>query len=163
MLRARSAQSSSVMDLPERLAAWRGTGNWVSVGNLGEQVTSLFLELQGYQVMGTQGDYLGMVLDVRGDGITAHPEDFIAINPEGRLMTVNSKAAVYPHSCRITQMVTCRHHVYHAGSARFRALHPGRTSCHRLKVVPMRRSSRSTYSTLSPRYSRSVMKGVSDG
>lgn len=89
------------MELSERLTEWRRTRNWVAVGNLGEQVTLLLLELQGYQVLGTQDDYLGIVPDVLGDGATAHPEDFIAIDPEGRLMTVNSKATASPHSCRI--------------------------------------------------------------
>lgn len=91
------------MDLGERLDTWRRTRNWVAVGNLGEQVTLRLLESLGCQVLGTQDDYLGMVSDVLGEGTTAHPEDFIAIDPKGRLLTVNSKATASPRSCRITR------------------------------------------------------------
>lgn len=91
------------MDLGERLDGWRRARNWVAVGNLGEQVTLRLLESLGYQVLGTQDDYLGMVPDVLGEGVTAHPEDFIAIDTEGRLLTVNSKATASPRSCCITR------------------------------------------------------------
>lgn len=91
------------MDLSERLDTWRRSRNWVAVGNLGEQVTLRLLESLGYQVLGTQDDYLGMVSDVLGEGTSAHPEDFIAIDQEGRLLTVNSKATASPCSCRITR------------------------------------------------------------
>lgn len=88
--------------MTERLAGWRQSRNWVAVGNLGEHVTLRLLESLDYQVLGTQDDYLGMVAAVLGEGVTAHPEDFIAIGPEGRLLTVNSKATASPRSCRIT-------------------------------------------------------------
>jgi hypothetical protein len=75
----------------------------VAVGNLGEQVTLRLLRSLDYHVLGGQDDYLGMVAAVLGDGVTVHPEDFIAIDPEGRLLTMNSKATVSKGSCRITQ------------------------------------------------------------
>jgi hypothetical protein len=33
----------------------------------------------------------------------ANPEDFIAVDPEGHLVTVNSKASVSQRACRITK------------------------------------------------------------
>ncbi|GEO92154.1 hypothetical protein KFL01_14600 [Kocuria flava] len=44
-----------------------------------------------------------MVSEVLGESTHAHPEDFIAIDPNGRLMTINSKASISPRSCRITR------------------------------------------------------------
>lgn len=90
------------MCLAERLAGWRRSRNWVAVGNLGEQVTLRLLRSLGYQVLGTQDDYLGMVSEVLGVAGSAHPEDFIAIDPDGRLVTVNSKATATTRTCRIT-------------------------------------------------------------
>lgn len=89
--------------LEQRLERWRRARNWVAIGNLGEQVTLRLLDSLDYQVLGTQDNYLGMVPDVLGEGTSAHPEDFIAIDPEGRLMTVNSKASASRLSCRVTQ------------------------------------------------------------
>lgn len=100
---ATSVLSTNDVDLSERLDYWRRTRNWVEVGNLGEQVTLRLLESLDYQVLGTQDDYLGMVTAVLGDGVTAHPEDFIAIDPQGRLLTVNSKATASPRTCRVTR------------------------------------------------------------
>lgn len=92
---------SPAVEFSQRLAAWREARNWVAIGNLGEHVTLRLLERLGYQVLGTQDDYLGMVADVIGEGTTAHPEDFIAVDPEGRLVTVNSKATASPATCRM--------------------------------------------------------------
>ncbi|MFV0426257.1 MAG: hypothetical protein ACK5KU_04370 [Beutenbergiaceae bacterium] len=91
------------MSLPARLEGWRRSRNWVAVGNVGEHVTLRLLVALGYQVLGTQDDYLGMVPEVLGAGATAHPEDFIAVDPQGRLLTVNSKATASVRSCRITR------------------------------------------------------------
>ncbi|WOQ16463.1 hypothetical protein [Raineyella sp. W15-4] len=88
--------------LQERLDVWRRTKNWVALGNLGEQVTMRLLESLDYTVLGTQDDYVGMVPDVLGEGVRAHPEDFLVIGPDSRLMTVNSKASASPRTCRFT-------------------------------------------------------------
>lgn len=45
---------------------------------------------------------MGMVSDVVGEPTRANPEDFIAIDPDGRLATVNSKASITSGACRIT-------------------------------------------------------------
>ena len=86
-----------------RLAIWRQSGNHVAIGNLGEQVTGRLLTSLGYQLLGAQDDFLGMVSDVLNKRTTAKPEDFIAINSDGRLVTVNSKASVSARSCRVTK------------------------------------------------------------
>ena len=88
-------------DVAPRITSWLQTRNFVALGNLGEQVAILLLRQLGYQVLGSQDDYLGMVPDVLGEGTTAHPEDFIAVDPEGRLMTINSKATASPGTCRL--------------------------------------------------------------
>lgn len=88
-------------DVALRIASWRETRHFVALGNLGEHVALLLLEQLGYQVLGTQEDYLGMVPHVLGEGTTAHPEDFIAVDPEGRLLTINSKATASPDTCRL--------------------------------------------------------------
>lgn len=92
---------SPAADLSKRLETWRQSRNWVAIGNLGEHVTLRLLERLDYQVLGTQDDYLGMVAEVIGEGTTAHPEDFIAVDPDGRLVTVNSKATASPAACRM--------------------------------------------------------------
>lgn len=89
------------MSLATRLNSWRLSRNWVAIGNLGEHVSLRLLETLGYQILGTQDDYLGMVSDVLGEETAAHPEDFIAIDPRGRLLTVNSKATASPRTCRV--------------------------------------------------------------
>jgi hypothetical protein len=85
----------------ERLARWRVKKDYLSVGNLGEQVTAHLLVQLDYHVLAAQDDLLGMVPDVLGMATRANPEDFVAIDPEGRLVTVNSKASIVPRSCRI--------------------------------------------------------------
>ncbi|MBP1822967.1 hypothetical protein [Mycobacterium sp. OAE908] len=86
-----------------RLAGWRRSRNYVAIGNLGEHVTGRLLASLGYQLLGAQDDFLGMVPDVLNLPTTAKPEDFIAIDPEERLVTVNSKASVSARSCRETK------------------------------------------------------------
>ncbi len=39
----------------------------------------------GYQLLGAQDEFLGMVADVLGMPTTAKPEDFVAVDYEGRL------------------------------------------------------------------------------
>lgn len=75
----------------------------MAIGNLGEHVTGRLLTSLGYQLPGAQDDFLGMVPDVLNVPATAKPEDFIAVDPEGRLVTVNSKASVSARSCRETK------------------------------------------------------------
>lgn len=86
-----------------RLACWRRSRNYVAIGNLGEHVTGRLLASLGYQLLGAQDDFLGMVPDVLNVPTTAKPEDFIAVDPEERLVTVNSKASVSARSCRETK------------------------------------------------------------
>ena len=88
--------------LPERLQRWQESRNHLAIGNLGEQVTGRLLMSLGYHLLGSQDDFLGMVSQVLGEPTHAHPEDFIAIDPNGRLMTINSKASISPRSCRTT-------------------------------------------------------------
>ncbi len=91
------------MAIYARLACWARARNYVAIGNLGEHVTGRLLATLGYQLLGAQDDFLGMVSDVLGGPTTAKPEDFIAIDPEGRLVTVNSKASISAASCRVTK------------------------------------------------------------
>jgi hypothetical protein len=91
------------VELPPRVAAWKASRNFVAIGNLGEHITAHLLLSLDYQLFGAQDDYLGMVPEVLGIQTHAKPEDFIAVDPAGRLLTVNSKAAVSPRNCRITQ------------------------------------------------------------
>lgn len=86
-----------------RLDGWRRAHNHVAIGNLGEHITGRLLASLGYQILGAQDDFLGMVPDVLGTPTNAKPEDFIAIDPDQRLLTVNSKASVSPHACRLLQ------------------------------------------------------------
>lgn len=44
-----------------------------------------------------------MVPEVLGMATKANPEDFIAIDPLGRLVTVNSKASIAPRACVILE------------------------------------------------------------
>jgi len=87
--------------IPARLTQWIDAGNYVAVGNLGEQIMARLLSSLGYQLLGAQDDFVGMVSEVLGEATSDNPEDMIAIDPQGRLVTVNSKAAISPHSCRI--------------------------------------------------------------
>jgi hypothetical protein len=87
-------------DIRDRLVCWQQSRNYVAIGNLGEHVTGRLLASLGYQLLGAQDDFLGMVPDVLNVPATAKPEDFIAVDPEGRLVTVNSKASVSARSCR---------------------------------------------------------------
>ncbi|MCW1821688.1 MULTISPECIES: hypothetical protein [Mycolicibacterium] len=86
-----------------RLANWRNSRNYVAIGNLGEHAAARLLTSLGYQLLGAQDDFLGFVPDVLNMPTTAKPEDFIAIDPAGRLVTVNSKASVSAASCRVTK------------------------------------------------------------
>ncbi len=86
-----------------RLAHWQQSRNYVAIGNLGEHVTGRLLTSLGYQLLGAQDDFLGMVPDVLNVPTTAKPEDFVAVDPERRLVTVNSKASVSARSCRETK------------------------------------------------------------
>jgi hypothetical protein len=83
-----------------RLGDWRRARNHVAIGNLGEHITGRLLASLGYQILGAQDDFLGMVPDVLDTPTNAKPEDFIAIDPEQQLVTVNSKAAASPRACR---------------------------------------------------------------
>lgn len=86
--------------VPERLEQWLAAKNYVSVGNLGEQVAARLLISLDYQLLGAQDDFVGMVSAVLGEATNDNPEDFIAIDPQGRLV-VNSKATISPRSCRV--------------------------------------------------------------
>jgi hypothetical protein len=86
-----------------RLARWARARNYVVIGNLGEHVTGRLLATLGYQLLGAQDDFLGMVSDVLGVRTTAKPEDFVAVDPQGRLVTINSKATISAASCRVTK------------------------------------------------------------
>jgi hypothetical protein len=74
----------------------------LAIGNLGEHVTARLLASLGYRLLGAQDDFVGMVSEVLGEPTKANPEDFIAIDPDERLVTINSKASVGARSCRIT-------------------------------------------------------------
>ena len=87
--------------IAERIDRWVATRNYVAVGNLGEQIAARLLLHLDYQLLGGQDDFVGMVSEVLGEATSDNPEDMIAIDPQGRLVTVNSKATVSPHSCRI--------------------------------------------------------------
>jgi hypothetical protein len=89
------------MDTSARLTQWRRHRNHLAIGNLGEQVTARLLLLLGYQLLGAQDDFVGMVPEVLGLHTKANPEDFIAVNPDGQLVTVNSKASLSNRTCRI--------------------------------------------------------------
>lgn len=84
-----------------RIAAWRSARDFVAIGNLGEQVTGRLLVDLGYQVLATQDDLMGGVANILERPASENPEDFIVIDPEGRLITVNSKATVSPRTSRV--------------------------------------------------------------
>ncbi len=86
-----------------RLTLWRRTRNFVAIGNLGEQVTARLLLAKGYGLLACQDDLVGMVPDVLGKPTRDNPEDFIAEDPLGRLVTINSKASISSRACRITR------------------------------------------------------------
>lgn len=91
------------MNDAERIAAWRRARKHLILGNLGEHVCGRLLIRLDYQLLGGQDDYAGFVSDVVGEPTRMNAEDFIAVSPDDRLMTVNSKASASPRSCRITQ------------------------------------------------------------
>lgn len=84
-----------------RLESWRSSGDFVSIGNLGEWITGRLLIELDYQVLAGQNDLLGMATDVPELTKHSNPEDFVAVDPTGRLVTVNSKASVAPRACRV--------------------------------------------------------------
>ncbi len=84
-----------------RIDAWRKARDFVAIGNLGEQVTGRLLVDAGYQVLATQDDLMGGVANILERPASENPEDFIVIDPEGRLITVNSKATVSPRTSRV--------------------------------------------------------------
>lgn len=87
--------------IAERLTRWVVARNYVAVGNLGEQITARLLRSLGYELLDGQDDFVGMVSEVLGESTSDNPEDMIAIDPHGRLITVNSKATISSQSCRI--------------------------------------------------------------
>ena len=95
-----SEGSHEAASVDGRLVGWRRSRNFVAIGNLGEHVAGRLLASLGYQILGAQDDFLGMVPEVLNTPTAAKPEDFIAIDPAQRLLTVNSKASVSPRTCR---------------------------------------------------------------
>lgn len=91
------------LELPQRLQVWAAARNHVALGNLGEQVVARLLIALGYQLLGAQDDFLGMVGEVLDEVTHDKPEDLIAIDPQGRLVTVNSKASISCRSCKVTR------------------------------------------------------------
>ena len=77
-----------------RIEAWASARDYVAIGNLGEQVTLRLLVEADYQVLATQDDLMGGVANILERPASENPEDFIVIDPDGRLITVNSKATV---------------------------------------------------------------------
>lgn len=90
-----------VASLPDRVDGWLRTRNYVAAGNLGEQIAIRSMKSLGYDLLGGQDDFLGMVSEVLGDTTQDKPEDMIAIDPGGRLVTVNTKASLSARSCLI--------------------------------------------------------------
>ncbi len=84
-----------------RIDAWRAR-NFVAIGNLGEQVTVRLLVEAEYHVLATQDDLMGGVANILERPASEHPEDFIVVDPDGRLITVNSKASVSARNSRVT-------------------------------------------------------------
>lgn len=81
-------------DLHPRILAWRKARNYTAIGNLGEHIALRVLEDLGYQVLATQDDLIGGVPNILDGATRMNPEDFIAIDPDGRLLTVNAKTVV---------------------------------------------------------------------
>lgn len=71
------------------------------MGNLGEHIAGRLLVELDYHLLAAQDDLKGMVSDVLGSATRSNPEDFVAIDPDGRLVTVNSKASITFPACRI--------------------------------------------------------------
>lgn len=88
--------------LRARINAWRNARDFVSIGNLGEQVTARLLLDLDYHIIATQDDLMGGVSNILERPANENPEDFIVIDPERRYITVNSKATVSPRSSQIT-------------------------------------------------------------
>lgn len=86
-----------------RIETWRMARDYVAIGNLGEQVTAQILIDLEYQILATQDDLVGGVANILERPATENPEDFIVIDPDGRLITVNSKASVSSRTCRLTR------------------------------------------------------------
>lgn len=70
-----------VASLPDRVDGWLRTRNYVAAGNLGEQIAIRSMKSLGYDLLGGQDDFLGMVSEVLGDTTQDKPEDMIAIDP----------------------------------------------------------------------------------
>ncbi|WP_293004541.1 hypothetical protein [Mycobacterium sp.] len=98
-----SESSTEMASVHHRLYELRRKRNHVAVGNLGEHVAGRLLTSLGYQILAAQDDFLGMVPEILNTLTAAKPEDFVAIDPEQRLLTVNSKASVSPRVCRLLQ------------------------------------------------------------
>lgn len=77
-----------------RIESWASARDYVTIGNLGEKVTVRLLVEADYQVLATQDDLVGGVANILERPGSENPEDFIVIDPDGRLITVNSKATV---------------------------------------------------------------------
>lgn len=82
--------------IEETIASWKAGKNYVAAGNLGEHVTLRLLDRLGYTVLATQNDVQAAVSDILGYQTQANPEDFIAVDKQGRLLTVNAKAMMTP-------------------------------------------------------------------
>ena len=81
-----------------RIEDWRRARNMVAIGNLGEQVAIRVLSRWGYHVLATQEDLRGGVENILEMPTRMNPEDFVCVTPEGRMVTVNSKATVSPRA-----------------------------------------------------------------
>lgn len=86
-----------------RIDSWYAARDFVAIGNLGEQVAVRLLVQSNYHVLATQDDLLGGVANILERPASENPEDFIVIDPDGRLLTVNSKATVSARSSRLTR------------------------------------------------------------
>lgn len=80
-----------------RIEDWRAR-NMVAIGNLGEQVAIRVLGRWGYHVLATQDDLRGGVKNILEMPTRMNPEDFVCVTPDGRMVTVNSKATVSPRA-----------------------------------------------------------------
>lgn len=82
------------MRAQERIEGWRRDHNMVAIGNLGEWVALRLLHRWGYQILATQEDLRGGVENILEIPTRMNPEDFVCVTPDGRFVTVNSKATV---------------------------------------------------------------------